>query len=171
MGAGSCAPPAQTAFSGLVLDFGYSYIAVQLSTGRRPTNSCSNDHEARVAAYAFRYNAIGELPGHAWVSLPYSSRLQLVAYATGKTHCPVPADDLFVLCTSLYRLLVPWAPAGDVQTPEDALLLAAYWGCVIDGGGHWGQALVCAEAYEVRGFKAAVARAVQSTVPDWPWGG
>ena len=99
------------------------------------------------------------------------------------THYPEPSDDLFVLGASLYRLLVPWAPALDVQTPEDAFLLAAFWDClmaaegpVTDASGRgrpslWGQALLCAEAYDVCGFKAAVAGAVQGTVPDWPWGG
>jgi len=115
------------------------------------------------------------------VSLPYASRRQLISFATGGTHYPEPSDDLFILGASLYRLLVPWAPATGVQTPEDAFLLAAFWDCLMadgssrdissGGGSLWGQVFLCAEAYDVGGFKAAVALAVQGTVPDWPWGG
>lgn len=164
----------------IVLDFGYGHLGTSQPTP--PVGAVSERFDGRAAAYSFQYAAVGAHPGHAWVSLPYASRRQLRAYALGASHCPEPSDDLFILGASLYRLLVPWAPAADVQTPEDALLLAAYWGCLmkleVAGGKRgchvrpclWGQALLCAEAYDLHGFMAAVAGAVQGTVPDWPWG-
>ena len=181
-------PQAQAVRVGLVLDFGYGHLGKTVPQPHgKPEGGTFFEGTAGIkawaAAYAFRYDAIGVLPQHVWVSLPYASRRQLIAFATGGTHYPEPSDDLFILGASLYRLLVPWAPAASIQTTEDALLLAAYWDCLMAGGSAtdtssgdgcpslWGHAFLCAEAYDVGGFKVAVALAVQGTVPDWPWGG